>query len=126
MDASAFAAAFPTANPTRISEIIAGAAPWFDVAGWGAFYTEGLWNFVAHRLSLELGGPSSVQQSADARITSKTVGQASISRDPKFSAGDTFQLTIYGQRYAEMREMVGLGGTGGGPSGLMPGSAVTA
>ena len=125
MDASDFAAAFPTANATRINEIIAGAAPWFDVAGWGAFYTEGLWNFVAHRLSIELGGPTSVQQSADARITSKTVGQASISRDPKFSAGDTFQLTVYGQRYAEIRDMVGLGGSGDVPFATMPGSSVT-
>lgn len=125
MNASAFAAAFPTASTDRIKAIIASAAPWFDVGAWGAFYDEGLWNFVAHRLSLEMGGPNSLQQGADARITSKTIGSESVSRDTKLSAGDTFQLTIYGQRYAEMRDMVGLGGTSSGSTDLLPGSAVT-
>jgi hypothetical protein len=108
MDASEFTSvpAFSSFSSTRVNAIIAEAGPWFDAGRWGAFYHEGLWNFVAHRISLELGG----FQSTDARVTNKTVGRESIARNVEVGAHDTFLTTMYGQRYAELRDMVGLGG----------------
>lgn len=114
MDASEFTsvAAFAAATTAQINRIIATAQPHFDVDRWGALLQEGMWNYVAHKLALELGG----QLGSDARITTKGVGRVNVGRDARLAAENPFLLTIYGQTYWRLCKQVGLGGLAVGVS----------
>ena len=108
MDASEFTsvAAFAAATTPQITRIIAWAQPHFDVVRWGSLLQEGMWNYVAHKLALELGGRSGL----DATVTTKGVGKVNVGRDARLGTENPFNRTIYGQEYWRLCKLVGLGG----------------
>lgn len=88
---------------------IALADPWFDVGRWGAFYAEGLANWVANELVLD-GLPLNANDGAE---VSKSVGDTSFSLHSELvlmQAKDRAMQTRYGQRYRQLADMIGMGG----------------
>lgn len=88
---------------------VALAEPWFDVDRWGAFYAEGLANWVANELVL-----NDIPLSADDGLeVSKSVGDTSYSLHSGLverQAGDRAMRTRYGQRYRQLADLIGMGG----------------
>lgn len=85
------------------------ADPWFDEARWGAFYAEGLANWVANELVLN----SIPLNATDGIEVSKSVGDTSFSLHSELvlaQTKDRAQRTRYGQRYRQLADMVGAGG----------------
>lgn len=83
--------------------------PWFDVVRWGAFYAEGLANWVANEIVLN----SLPLSAADGIEVSKSVGDTSYSLHSELvmlQAKDRSMRTRFGQRYRELADMVGAGG----------------
>ena len=94
------------------------ADPFFDVGAWGGFYARGLSFFVAHSIVMELvrGGWKGLTQAvADAQgVTAKSSsGAVSWSIDStvlQLQMKDPIYKTTYGQEYAYLRDLVGVGG----------------
>jgi Protein of unknown function (DUF4054) len=110
MSPADFIAAFPefaSESEARISALMALAGPYFDVARWGAFYSAGLGNFVAHRLATQNAG----RLGADATTTEERVGELSAATDVKVALDDPFLTTQYGREYRMLANMIGAGGT---------------
>lgn len=92
-----------------IQAYITRADPWFDETRWGAFYPEGLANWVANELVLD----NIPLNATDGIETSKSVGDTSFSLHPELvllQTKDRAQRTRYGQRYRQLADMVGAGG----------------
>lgn len=96
-------------DPAVLEAYIGLADPWFDVDRWGAFYAEGLANWVANEIVLN-GQPLSAD---DGLEVSRSVGDTSYSLHSGLverQAADRALRTRYGQRYRQLAEMVGAGG----------------
>ena len=106
--------AFVTEDPDTIAKWMVKAAPFFDVSRWGAFYSEGLGNWVAHRIimsNLRATRPTNQLDAGD--TASKSVGSVSKSYDSLLinaQAKDPYMRTSYGQEYCRLRRLVGMGG----------------
>lgn len=91
------------------------AAPMFNVARWGALYSEGLAMYVADRIQTGKARKArGLTQVDSGNVASKSVGPVSVSFDSQIlnkQADDNLMGTPYGRRYCELRDMVGLGGT---------------
>lgn len=114
MTASEFKAIFPAfvaTNDDTVSAAIALAAPWFNVDRWGRFYSEGLANWVAHKLTVD--APSNAgANNGGGDATDKQVGSVRISRGEtllKAQMDDPFMRTAYGQRYRYLAGLAGMG-----------------
>jgi hypothetical protein len=91
---------------------IADAVPWFDVSRWGSFYAQGFAAFVAHMLTADQAAAKSASGGAAGPVIEKKVGDVGIKYAPTAYRKDTdaqFATTIYGQRYLQLRRMVGMG-----------------
>jgi Protein of unknown function (DUF4054) len=117
---SDFQSAFPDGEfnalvPTYIQKFLDAAAPMFDVAAWGNLYSEGLAMYVADRIvQSKARAARGIAQINGGATTEKHVGPVGASFDSEIlnrQAVDTVMVTDYGRRYAELRDMVGLGGT---------------
>jgi hypothetical protein len=110
---SEFKAAFPaftnTPDPT-VQRHITAAAPYFDVDRWGDFYSDGIGNFVAHKIAMENAAAANVG-AGDATL--KHVGSVIVQRDGKnvgMQMRDPWLRTIYGQEYRRLSRLIGMGG----------------
>lgn len=108
--------AFADEDEGRIAIVIASAKPYFDVARWGAFYSDGLGNWTAHKIALAnaLAGQGSGSKTLSSDIITKSVGDVSVGRDSallNMSAKNPFMRTIYGQEYSRLARQVGMGAT---------------
>ncbi len=117
MTAAEFKARFPqftSETDARVLAVIALAAPYFDVTRWGAFYTDGLANWVAHTIVVdnsEATQSTSVVDADDA--TTETFGPITTARHTELvmaAAKDPYLRTTYGRRYAQLRRLAGMGG----------------
>jgi hypothetical protein len=104
-----------TLTDEYIQKFLTLAAPMFNVARWGALYSEGLSMYVADRIQVsKLRKLAGLAQLDSGNMTSKNVGPVGASYDSQIlnkQAGDSLMGTAYGRRYCELRDMVGLGGT---------------
>lgn len=113
MTATQLKAILPALRGTDDADVeaqIALADPWFDVDRWGAFYAEGLANWVANELVLN--GSETLSED-DGLEVSKSVGDTSFSLHSRLverQAGDRALRTRYGQRYRQLADLVGIGG----------------
>ena len=112
MTAAEFKAAFPVFTSTpdaTVDLVISAAAPFFNVGEWDDLLTDGLGNYVAHKLTMQGLSLTGAMASAGAGA-SKTVGRVSISSSQGavgIMMADPFQRTIYGQTYAALARQVG-------------------
>lgn len=124
-----FHAAFDAGEPGFVNGTVTDAviAYWIAYAGrfvaldsWGDWYIDGVLNLAAHEATMQVWQAAKGGGVAVAReYESKSVGGVSTSRGQGLAreAADRFQRTSYGQKYAQMRRIVGAGGiiTGGAP-----------
>jgi Protein of unknown function (DUF4054) len=92
------------------------AVPMFNVVRWGDLYSEGIANFVAHSIVMSKARAARGLQVDAGDVTEQHVGPVGESFNGELQvlfAKDTYMRTDYGQRYCELRDMVGLGGTAG-------------
>lgn len=107
--------AFATTSDERVQLFINKADPYFDVARWGDFYDDGVANFVAHNLFLTGGYGGStppVGSGMQDNTTSKKVGDVQISKSTALiqaAMTDPYMRTSFGQRFTELRRLVGVG-----------------
>lgn len=95
-----------------------------DVNRWGELYSDGLFLFIAHNLTLEAGSKAAAAKGqtpgqVQGPITSASVDKVSYSRDGSSAmepdAGH-WNLTIYGLRYVRLVKMIGAGPVYVGPT----------
>ena len=107
-----------TVTDTTIAYWLAYAGRFVALDSWGDWYADGVLLLAAHEAALQAwqatrGGGVAVAREYE----SKSVGGVSVSRGQGLAreAADRFQRTLYGQKYAQMRRIVGAGGliTGG-------------
>ena len=94
-----------------INMAIGDAVPFFDQERWGSFFAQGFCAFVAHQVRRNENAAAGGGAVAGA-IASKTVGDVSVSYQAAalLRAGDAYYATThYGQRYLQLRRIVGLG-----------------
>ncbi len=104
---------FTTVADARVQVFLDEAEPMFDVERWESFYTQGLGNLVAHELALAT--PSlkiaTMSGAADGK-TSKKVGAVAVTYAAELitaAAKNPYMRTSYGQKYSELRRLVGIG-----------------
>jgi hypothetical protein len=102
-----------TIPDATVNVAIEDAVPWFSECRWGAFYAQGFAAFVAHMLTVDkaaaAGGGSS---GAAGPVSQKSVGDVSVSyaTPSDVTSGDAYYMrTAYGQRYLQLRKMIGQG-----------------
>jgi hypothetical protein len=106
--------AFASMTDEAITPFIARTVPYFNVARWGDFYSEGVANLTAHFIVManaQAAAGITVPVASD--LVSKSVGGVSGTRHAELvaeAAHDTFMRTSYGQEYCRLRDLVGLGG----------------
>ena len=108
---------FVAEDEDRIQVFLDLAVPYFNEDRWGAFYTEGLANLVAHSIvtanAEQAAFAAAPNQLQAGDVSSKSVGSVSVGRDGTLlnkQAADPFLRTTYGQRYAYLRRKAGMGG----------------
>lgn len=101
-----------------------------DQARWGELFSDGLFLFIAHNLTLEFNSKKAASKGqapgqVQGVVTSASVDKVSYSRDAS-SAMDPdaghWNLTIYGLRYLRLVKMIGAGPIHVGPSN--PGASI--
>jgi hypothetical protein len=124
---SEFRAAFPdgdfnvivdaTLTDAYVQKFLDDASKMFNVARWGALYSEGLAMYVADRIvQSKMRKARGIAKPDNGALMNKHVGAVGAGYDSQIlnrQAEDTVTATPYGRRYAELRDMVGLGGTAG-------------
>lgn len=118
MTPSEFKASFPdgefnSLDTVYIQKFLDKADPFFDVERWGDFYSEGLANFVAHKIVLSKARAANALQADGGNVTEEHVGAVGQSMDSQLlnkQADETCLLTGYGREYVRIRRMVGVGG----------------
>jgi hypothetical protein len=96
-----------------IQKFLDKADPFFDVERWGNLYSEGLSNFVAHRIVMSKATAANALQADSGNVTEKHVGPVGQSTDSAIlsrQVDDPYLLTGYGREYVRLRRMVGMGG----------------
>lgn len=119
MTPSEFKASFPDGEFSSLADnyvqvFLTAAVTHFDVSRWGAFYSEGLSNFVAHKIVLSKAHVANALQADEGNVTGKHVGPVGQSMDGQLvnkQAEDPYLLTNYGREYVRLRRLVGTGGT---------------
>jgi Protein of unknown function (DUF4054) len=98
-------------TPDAVNAAIALATPWFNLDRWGAFYSEGLANWVAHTIVTSKPGFAATL-AGDGAQTDKQVGSVRVGRSAKLlerQADDPFMTTGYGRRYRYLAKLAGMG-----------------
>lgn len=106
--------AFTDETDATIQAALDASVPWFDVSRWGGFYSEGLANWVAHKIVTDRPAASAASAAAASPgdATDKQVGSVRISRGASIiekQMADPFLKTGYGQRYRYLAKLVGIG-----------------
>lgn len=104
--------AFASVPDATIQMAVGDALPWFDEIRWGDFYAQGVAAFVAHMLAQDQASAKSSSAGSAGPVAMKKVGDVQVQYAiPTFSkATDSFYAsTPYGQRYLQLRRLVGLG-----------------
>lgn len=114
MTVAEFKAIIPALNgetPDTVNAALALATPYFNVARWGGFYTEGLANWAAH--TIVTGKPGfAAALASDGAMTDKQVGSVRVGRSAKLlerQVDDPFLTTGYGRRYRYLSRLAGMG-----------------
>ncbi len=112
-------------NP-RITAALASSATYLSETEWGTFYTEGLINWVAHRLVSRPASPTDGASAGDETMAS--VGSMMYQRDARVIAAEManpYLKTSYGQEYLRVMELA-FGGTtlAGGGSPIITGECL--
>jgi hypothetical protein len=116
---SEFKASFPDGEFSSLADnyvqtFLDKADPFFDVERWGDFYSEGVANFVAHKIVLSKARAANALQVNGGNVTEEHVGPVGQSMDSQLlnkQVDDPYLLTDYGQEYVRLRRLVGMGGT---------------
>jgi hypothetical protein len=113
--------AFATTDDPEINRAITRSLLYLSVDRFGAFYDEAQGNLVAHFIAISNKDKAMGIQGRAGDVVSKSAmtpaGQASVSRSSEAVMAemkDPFLRTQYGQRYAWIRDIVGLGGVAAG------------
>ncbi len=104
--------AFAAVADATIQLAITDAVPWFDVCRWDTFYAQGFAAFVAHMLTADQAAALGKATGAGGALASKKVGEVEVRYQPiaTMKPSDAFfATTIYGQRYLQLRKLVGAG-----------------
>ena len=104
---------FDTLDGSYIQKFLTMAVPMFNVSRWGSFYSEGLANYVAHSIVMSKQRATRAMQPDSGNVSEQHVGPVGESFDNELlmrQAEDTYMRSDYGQRYCELRDLVGLGG----------------
>jgi hypothetical protein len=99
-----------------IQKFLDKAATHFNVARWGQKYSDGLANFVAHKIVMSQSRAAKGIVVDGGNVSEKHVGPVGMSLDSAIlgkQVEDPFLLTSYGREYAALRDRVGLGGAVG-------------
>lgn len=123
MTPTEFQAWFPSGEFSSLTDayvqvFIDRAAPAFNIARWGAWYSEGFAHYTAHFIVVDKARSSNNvldEAAADlsGNISSKAKGPVKVSYDAallRLAATDSLYLTPYGRRYCELRKLAGMGG----------------
>ncbi len=98
----------------QIQPYLTRCTPYFDVARWGDFYSEGVANLAVHFITMDnTTATAGIAAVVDGAYVSKTVGPVSASKSGEIvgeQVHDPFLRTYYGQEYCRLRDLVGLGG----------------
>ncbi len=98
----------------RVQLYITRSDPYFDVARWGDFYTEGVGYWVAHSLTLS-ASPTSTSGTGMGHqntVTGKKVGEVQVNKSVtlvQVGMDNPYMRTGYGQEFLRLRKMVGIG-----------------
>ena len=102
---------FTSTSDDVVGMVIGDAFPFFDEERWGSFYLQGYCAFVAHQLTVNARAAAGAA-AASGPVQTKTVGDVSVT----YQGGETlratdsyFATTSYGQRYLQLRRLVGAG-----------------
>jgi hypothetical protein len=117
-DVKAILPEFALVDDVLLQRHITDADSFFEPSVWGGFYAKGLSNFVAHSLVMEevRKGRRSIAEARTeaAGVISKSIsGAVSWSIDSsvlQLQMKDPIYKTTYGQEYAYLRDLVGMGG----------------
>jgi hypothetical protein len=104
---------FSALSDAYIQRFIDMASAYFNVDRWGAHYSEGLANFVAHKISISQDRQPKNLQVDGGNTTEKHVAAVGVSFDSailQHQIKDPYLLTSYGREYARLRSIVGMGG----------------
>lgn len=106
---------FTAVADVRVQLFIDRAVPYFDVARWDDQYADGIAYFVAHNLALATptGTLGNGLGLTDVKIMKK-VGPVTVQQSEQIllaNAKDPYMKTTYGQKYSELKRLVGIGGT---------------
>jgi hypothetical protein len=107
-----FAPAFEAVSAGVVQRHLDAADEEFNVERWGGRYTEGLANFVAHRITMDPSQGGALKNAGATGIIEKQVGSVRVTRSAAFVEAQTknsYFGTLYGQRYSELRDEVGMG-----------------
>ena len=118
MTPSEFQAQFPDGEfaaleDAYVQKFLDLASPMFNVSRWGGHYSEGLANYIAHSIVMSKARAARGLQVDGGNVTEKHVGPVGESFNGELQvlmAKDTYMRTDYGQRYCELRDLIGLGG----------------
>lgn len=104
--------AFVGLSDAVIAYWLADSANYLNAPRWDVWYSDGLLNLAAHEIVMQLwqaskGGGVAVAHEYE----SKSIGGISAARGQGLAreAADRFQRSTYGQRYAQLRRLVGAG-----------------
>lgn len=104
---------FVATGDERIQLFIDKSDPYFDAARWGDFYADGQAYWVAHTLFLaDNSGTPGAGMGLQDSTTSKKVGEVQVSKSAelvKAGMNDPYMRTGYGQKFSELRRMIGIG-----------------
>lgn len=110
---------FNSVSDVTVALYLTRAEPWFNVTRWGNWYNEGIANWVAHSIVIDRAEATQSIDEVDADdAVSDTFGPISTTRNPGDASAkmrDPYLRTSYGQRYAYLRSLVGMGGAVVGP-----------
>lgn len=118
MTPTEFKARFPefsSETDDRVQLFINDADPLFDQARWDDLYPVGLANLVAHELVVaneQTAAAGKISRLANDTLTKK-VGDVQVGKDTMLlnkQAENPYMRTSYGQKYLNLRKLVGMGG----------------
>lgn len=105
--------AFANTDDAKIQYWLDKSDPYFNIPRWGDLYDDGLGNWVAHQLTMQIlqGTTSAAGVADDANM--KKVGNVQKGRDSMLmnkAADEPYYKTQYGQQFMYLRKFVGAGG----------------
>lgn len=106
---------FTSEDDERVQLFLDNSDPWFNTSRWGAFYPEGVANFVAHQLTLANWNARNATKGRQmaSNLSKEKAGEVEVMYDAALldmQANNPYMRTTYGQRYYQLAQMIGTGG----------------